>query len=89
MSLQVLLARAQVLQQDFQKAKGHLASLGEQLEQAKANFHMITGHLQEVAHLIGEAQKQESAQAPQEPAKQDQGEGCHVEAECQEQEQVA
>jgi hypothetical protein len=89
MSLQVLLGRAQVLQQEFQKAKAGLAALGEQMEQAKANFHMITGHLQEVAHLIGEQQKLEGVQPSPEPVKEDQGEGCHVEVEQQEQEQVA
>jgi len=88
MSLNVLLARAQVLQQDFQKAKGALASLAEQLEQAKANFHMITGHLQEVAHLIGEHHKNEMPQAPQEEEKH-LGDEENGEIEHQEQEQTA
>jgi hypothetical protein len=89
MSLQVLLGRAQVLQQEFQKAKANLAALSEQMEQAKAGFHMITGHLQEVAHLIGEQQKLDEVEANPEPVKEDQGEGCHVDVEQQEQEQVA
>jgi hypothetical protein len=52
MSLQVLLERAKILQNELQRAKQNVASTTEQLEQAKSHFSMVTGHLNEVGFLI-------------------------------------
>lgn len=57
MDSNALVQRAQLLQTELQKSKQNVIGLGEQLEQAKAHLHMVTGHLNEVSFLLGEEQK--------------------------------
>lgn len=57
MSETVLLQRAQALQAELQRAKQNLLSISEQHDQAKAHLSMVSGHLNEVAYLLGEEKK--------------------------------
>lgn len=60
MNVTSLTSRAQALQGELQRAIQAVSSLNEQLETAKANQHMIKGHLNEVVYLIGEYNKDTS-----------------------------
>lgn len=57
MDLQGLLSRVRDLQQQLGNDKQTLNVLTEQLEQAKASFHMTNGRIQEIAHLVEMEQK--------------------------------
>jgi len=61
MSIELLAARAQVLQTEIQRAKQNVNTATEQLEQSKAHLNMVSGHLNEVAFLMGELQKKDSS----------------------------
>lgn len=58
MSIDVLAARAKVLQGVVQQASQNVNSLSQQLQQATVHMHTVNGHLNEVAFLLGEAQKE-------------------------------
>jgi len=63
MVMDLLSKRAKLLQGEIQKAKQNVSTLTENLEQAKANLHKVSGHLQEVWYLIMEQKKVQDAQA--------------------------
>lgn len=54
MDAQVLSKRVELLQAEAAKAKQNVASLTEQLEQAKAHFSVVSGHLNESAYIMNE-----------------------------------
>tara|TARA_R110000868_G_scaffold335547_1_gene596448 strand:+ start:34065 stop:34343 length:279 start_codon:yes stop_codon:yes gene_type:complete len=58
MTISVLTARARVLQDELQKANSNVQNLTAQLNQASAHLHTVHGHFNEVAYLLGEAQKE-------------------------------
>jgi DNA gyrase/topoisomerase IV subunit A len=68
MELQDLFSRARDLQQQLGNDKQTLNLLSEQLEQAKASFHMTNGRIQELAHLVEQEQKLQQAKAAEEDA---------------------
>lgn len=69
MSIESLTARARVLQEAAQKAQANVANLTQQLQQASVEMHTVSGHFNEVAYLLGEAQK-EAGLIPAEAAAQ-------------------
>lgn len=58
MIVSVLAGRATFLQQELQNANETVQSLSVQLQQATLHLHTVNGHLQEVAYLMGEEQKE-------------------------------
>ena len=68
MDVDVLLSRVRELQQQFVNNKQTINVLSEQLEEAKANFHMTNGRIQELSLLI-DLEKKLLAQAADEAAK--------------------
>ena len=58
MSVETLAARAKVLQGVVQEASQNVNSLSQQLQQATIHLHTVSGHLNEVAYLLSEAQKE-------------------------------
>lgn len=81
MNLDGLINRAQVLQNELQRAKQSVAALTEQLEAARAHQNMVLGHLNEVGYLMGEAKKENSEELK--------GDKEHVKANEQIQEQTS
>lgn len=63
MDSNTLAQRAQLLQAEIQRAKQNVIALTEQLEQAKNHFNMVSGHINEIAYLMGEEKKLEQAQS--------------------------
>jgi len=57
MYLQDLVSRLQDLKNDFDKKRQNISVLSEQLEQEKACFHAINGHISELSYWISEEQK--------------------------------
>jgi chromosome segregation ATPase len=54
--------RVQTLQVELQKSKQNLQDCTERLEQAKAHVNMVSGHLNEAAYLMQQAQAKEAGQ---------------------------
>ena len=54
MTSQILAVRSQILQKELQNAKSNVMLASEQLEQSKAHLHMVSGHVNEIAYLLGE-----------------------------------
>ena len=79
MSIESLSARAKFLQEQLNQASQNVNNLSTQLQQATVQMHTISGHLNEVAYLLGEAQK-DAGLIPAEAAAQH--------AACKEQENV-
>ena len=69
MSIESLSARAKFLQDQLQQSSQNVSNLTQQLQQATVQMHTIGGHLNEVAYLLGEAQK-EAGLIPAEAAAQ-------------------
>lgn len=67
MSIESLTARARYLQEQVQIASANVNGLSQQLQQATVHMHTVSGHLNEVAYLLGEEQK-EAGLIPQAPA---------------------
>jgi len=76
MLISALNERASVLREEFTRARQNVVAITEQLEQEKAHLNVVSGHLNEVAYLIGEAQKLAPECTESEPA---QGVEQHVE----------
>ncbi len=57
MSKDVLIRRANVLNEQRQMAMSEVTRLTNELQNATAHLHTIHGHFNEIAFLLGEAQK--------------------------------
>lgn len=58
MSMDALVKRAGYLKEELDKAGATLNMLTQQLQQQTIHMHTVNGHFQEVAYLLGEAQKE-------------------------------
>ncbi len=55
--INTLTDRAKLLQEEVNRASQNVQTLSTQLQQATVHMHTVGGHLNEVAYLLGEAQK--------------------------------
>ena len=85
MLIDVLNERSKALREEFNKARQNVVNLSEQLEQGKASLNVISGHLNEAAYLLAEAQKL----SPVTMDSAEQGDPIHVETNIEAEEQVA
>lgn len=90
--IDTLSARATVLKAEVERASQNVQTLSTQLQQATIHMHTVGGHFNEVAYLLGEAQKTAGVVPPETPLSpvphehvQEQEDG---QADCQEQEQT-
>ncbi len=59
MSIEALATRAKYLQEEVNKASSAVNELSQKLQQQTLQMHVLSGHLNEVAYLLSEAQKGE------------------------------